>query len=50
MLVLYTFLFLVAVVCFGVAAFTNRVSRVDLVAAGLFACALVWFLQAVQRI
>lgn len=49
MLVLYTFLFLVALVCFGVSAFSNRVHRVDLVAAGLFACTLVWFLQMVQR-
>lgn len=47
MLVLYTVLFLLAFVCFCVAAFTKRHSLVE---AGLAACALAWFLQLAHRL
>ena len=50
MTLLYFVLLLVAVVCFGLAAFNVAVSRVNLVALGLLAYVLVQFLQLLVKL
>lgn len=50
LLLLYLVLWAVACICFGVAAFAARQPRVNLVAAGLLAGALVFTIQTLVHI
>lgn len=43
-------LFLIAAVLFALATFSVAVGKTNLIAAGLFCCALDWFLHAVNAL